>query len=140
MEDQVSSQSIELSVGTALAANNLILVEVVQVMKNRPTTAGSNALFRQWWWKAVFAGSLLVAGPSAAANIPQASVNKLALKAYCSEAHQKAASLADGSIYYKQGQIWPAIRRLRIIRMSILIRQHGKPESLPSWINMETSL
>jgi hypothetical protein len=79
-------------------------VEVVQVMKERHiyATPGSNALFRQWWWKAVFAGSLLVACPAAAANVPQVSVNKLALKAYCSEAHQKAALLDDGSISYKQ--------------------------------------
>jgi hypothetical protein len=32
----------------------------------------------------------------------QASFNKLQLKAYCSEADQKAALLADGSISYKQ--------------------------------------
>jgi hypothetical protein len=79
-------------------------MEVVQVMKERRiyTTPGSNALFRQWWRQAILAGSLLVACPAAAANLPQASVNKLALNAYCSEAHQKAASLAHGSISYKQ--------------------------------------
>jgi hypothetical protein len=79
-------------------------MEVVQVMQGKPihTNSRSYALFRQWCWKAVFAGSLLIACPAAAANVPQASVNKLALKAYCSEAHQKAALLADGGISYKQ--------------------------------------
>ena len=79
-------------------------MEVVQVMQGKrmyinPRSKGS---FRQWWWKVVFAGSLLIAYPAAAANVPQTSVNKLALRAYCSEAHQKAALLADGRISYKQ--------------------------------------
>jgi hypothetical protein len=42
--------------------------------------------------------------PAAAANVPanQALINKLALNAYCAEAHSKSALLADGSISYKQ--------------------------------------
>jgi hypothetical protein len=71
-------------------------------MQGKRIHTSSHALFRQWWWKTVFAGSLLIACLAAAANVPHASVNKLALKAYCSEAHQKAALLADGSISYKQ--------------------------------------
>jgi hypothetical protein len=80
------------------------VVQVVQVMQGRRiyTSSRSKASFRQWWRKAVFAGSLLVACPAAAANVPRALVNKLALNAYCSDAHQKAALLADGSISYKQ--------------------------------------
>lgn len=62
----------------------------------------SGALFRRWWWKAAFAGSFLIAGPAAAANVPQTSVNKFALNAYCSEAHYKATLIADGSISYIQ--------------------------------------
>jgi len=34
--------------------------------------------------------------------VPQPSINRLALKAYCSEAHREAALLADGSISYEQ--------------------------------------
>lgn len=66
------------------------------------TSHSSGALFRRLWWKAAFAGSLLIASPAAAANVPQAAVNKFALNAYCSEAHHKAASLANGSISYIQ--------------------------------------
>jgi hypothetical protein len=79
-------------------------MEVVQVMQGKRMYINprSKASFRQWWWQAVFAGSLLIAYPATAANVPQASVNKLALKAYCSEAQQKAALLANGSISYKQ--------------------------------------
>jgi hypothetical protein len=63
----------------------------------------SGVLVRYRWWKAAaIAGSLLTAGPAAAANVSQASVNRLALEAYCTEAHQEAALIADGSISYKQ--------------------------------------
>jgi hypothetical protein len=81
-----------------------MLVEVMQMIKSKriDISHSSGALFRRWWWKAAFAGSLLIAGPAAAANVPQAAVNKFALNAYCSEAHHKAASLANGSISYKQ--------------------------------------
>jgi hypothetical protein len=86
----------------ALALCLRILTEVMHMMqRKRPyTNPCLVALVRQWGWKAVFAGSLLIAWPAAAA--PQPSVSRLALKAYCSEAHQEAALLADGSISYKQ--------------------------------------
>ena len=81
-----------------------MLAEVMQMMKSKRigTNHSSSAWLRGWWWKAAFAGSLFIAGPAAAANLPQASVNKLALNAYCSEAHSQATSLAEGSISYKQ--------------------------------------
>lgn len=80
-----------------------IWMEEVQVMqcKRQFTNPRSNTLFRRLWG-AFFAGLLLIACPAAAANAGDAAVNKLALNAYCSEAHEKAASLADGSISYKQ--------------------------------------
>jgi hypothetical protein len=79
-------------------------VEAMQMRKSKymGTNHSSGALFRRLWWKAAFAGSLLIACPAAAATVPQASVNKFALNAYCSEAHHKAASLANGSISYIQ--------------------------------------
>jgi hypothetical protein len=68
-------------------------------------------------------------------------VSKLALKAYCSEAHQKAALLADGSISYKQVADLASDRALaKPSECLFLIRRPRKPESLPSWINMEASL
>ncbi|HEX4209860.1 MAG TPA: hypothetical protein VHY56_05670 [Candidatus Binataceae bacterium] len=49
-------------------------------------------------------GSLWIALPASAANTPdhQALINKFALNAYCTEAQSKSASLAAGSVSYKQ--------------------------------------
>jgi hypothetical protein len=57
----------------------------------------------QWLWKAIFAGTLLIAVPAAASNEHDrlASINKIAVNAYCAEAQSKSSSLANGSISYK---------------------------------------
>jgi hypothetical protein len=49
-----------------------------------------------------FRGIIIYRWSSGGGELPQASVNKLALNAYCSEAHSQATSLAEGSISYKQ--------------------------------------
>ena len=46
-------------------------------------------------------GVLVVAVQAAASNISYVSANKLALKAYCSEARNESALLANGSTSYK---------------------------------------
>jgi hypothetical protein len=63
----------------------------------------SLAQFDQWFWRAVFAGSLLIAVPAAASNEHDrlGSINKIAVNAYCAEAQSKSSSLANGSISYK---------------------------------------
>ena len=57
----------------------------------------------QLFWRAVFAGSLLVAVPATASNEHDrlASINKIAVNAYCAEVQSKSSSLANGSISYK---------------------------------------
>jgi hypothetical protein len=63
----------------------------------------SLAQFGQSFWRAVFVGSLLIAVPAAASNEHGrlASINKIAVNAYCAEAQSKSSSLANGSISYK---------------------------------------
>ena len=63
----------------------------------------SLAQFDQWFWRAVFAGSLLIAVPATASNEHDrlGSINKIAVNAYCAEAQSKSSSLANGSISYK---------------------------------------
>src|SRR5216683_6323544 len=63
----------------------------------------SLAQFGQWFRRAVFAGALLIAVPAAASNEHGrlASINKIAVNAYCAEAQIKSSSLANGSISYK---------------------------------------
>jgi hypothetical protein len=63
----------------------------------------SLAQFGQWLWRAIFAGTLLIAVPAAASNEHDrlASINKIAVNAYCAEAQSKSSSLANGSISYK---------------------------------------
>jgi hypothetical protein len=46
-------------------------------------------------------GVLVVTAPATASNISYVSANKLALKAYCSEARNESALLANGSTSYK---------------------------------------
>jgi hypothetical protein len=63
----------------------------------------SFAQLGKWWWSAALAGFLLVPIPVAASNTGnQATINKFALNAYCSEARSKSALLADGSVSYKE--------------------------------------
>jgi hypothetical protein len=45
--------------------------------------------------------ALVVTMPATAFSISDVSANKLALKAYCSEAHNESAVLANGSFSYK---------------------------------------
>jgi hypothetical protein len=59
--------------------------------------------FGQWICRAVLAESLLIAVPAAASNEHGrlASINRIAVDAYCAEAQSKSSSLANGSISYK---------------------------------------
>jgi hypothetical protein len=63
----------------------------------------SLAQLGQLFWRAVFAGSLLIAVPATASNEHDrlAPINKIAVNAYCAEAQSKSSSLANGSISYK---------------------------------------
>ena len=59
---------------------------------------------RQRAWSVVFAGSLLIAVPAAAANDRggPTSINKIAVEAYCAEAQSESSLLSDGRVSYKQ--------------------------------------
>jgi hypothetical protein len=58
-------------------------------------------LVRQMLLVSLVCGGLAVAIPAAASNKSYVSANKLALKAYCSEAHNESTLLANGSTSYK---------------------------------------
>jgi hypothetical protein len=70
--------------------------------KHRNRNLRSGSVSRRWCWKAALTCSLIIASPVLAANVPQASVDKIALNAHCSEAHQNAVLISDGNISYKQ--------------------------------------
>jgi hypothetical protein len=95
--------------------------------------------FRQWFCGAIIAGSLLVGAPVAASNEPghSASLNKLALNAYCAEAQSKSSSLSNGSISYRKvvdlaserafvehPDVYPAPSAWKL-KISLLLDQYG---------------
>jgi hypothetical protein len=53
-------------------------------------------------WSIFTVGMLAAIVPAAASSISCVSANKLALRAYCSEAYSESALLANGSTSYKQ--------------------------------------
>jgi hypothetical protein len=81
---------------------------------NQCTSHFPFAQLRQLGWSAAFAGSLLIAVPTAASNAPgnQALINKFALNAYCSEAQSKSALLTEGTISYKRVAVLASDRAL----------------------------
>jgi hypothetical protein len=69
--------------------------------KLRKKAQQSNECLVQWLITPIVFCALVVTIPAAASSVSDVSANKLALKAYCSEAHNESAVLANGSASYR---------------------------------------